>query len=244
MKKCTAEYTACGNIEQMNLQRNRRYNKMKKIIALLLITVMCLPLVACGKSKEIKSEEVKNVESLISAIGSVSENSEAAILEAENAYNALTQDDKNKVSNYNTLLDARKTYDAIPKKIELTVDNFRDYFHISCSYGEKETYTALGISFANVDAIFDVYQTSFGSPNNVKVTLQVEAPRGWGLNSTDPAYSSSENDGKVFYITINMPVSGEYSETHRLGKDIVSSGALANCTIKIISVSGTFIEDK
>ena len=71
---------------------------MKKAFSFLLVIVMCLSLVACDKS-----EEVKNVESLISAIGTVDENSEPAIIKAENAYKALTQDDKNDVGNYNTL---------------------------------------------------------------------------------------------------------------------------------------------
>lgn len=211
---------------------------MKKIISLLLVVVMCLSLVACGKS-----EEVKNVESLISAIGAVSENSEAAIVAAEKAYNALTQDDKNKVSNYNTLLDARKTYDAIPKEIQLTVDNFRDYFNVSCSYGKLDTHKAIGISFAYVESVIDVYQMSSGSLNNVKITLKVKNPSGWTLSSEDSAYSSI-NKGKEYTITIKMPASGEYSETHRIGKAVETRKPTSNCIIEIVSVSGTFTAGK
>ena len=212
---------------------------MKQFIIMLLIVAMCLSLVACGKS-----EEIKNVESLISAIGAVSENSESAIVAAESAYNALSSDDKNKIGNYNTLLDARKAYDAIPKEIRLTADNFRDYFNVSCSYGELETHKSLGISFAYVETIVDVYQVASGSLDNVSIKLNIKTPSGWGLSSEDSAYSSSKNDGEEFTITINMPASGEYSETHRIGKAVASSKPSANCTIEIVSVSGTFTEGK
>jgi hypothetical protein len=57
---------------------------MKKLFVMLLAASMLLSLCACGKS-----EEVVNVESLISTIGTVSLKSEGAILEAEKAYKAL-----------------------------------------------------------------------------------------------------------------------------------------------------------
>ena len=130
------------------------------------------------------------------------------------------------------------------KEIQLTVDNFEDYFNISCSYGELETHKAIGINFAYVDTVIDVYQVSTGSLNNVKITLKVTTPNGWSLSSEDTAYSSSKNDGEEFSITINMPASGEYSETHRIGKAVETRKPTANCRIEIVSVSGTFTEGK
>jgi len=81
--------------------------KMKKIIALLLALTMCFSLCACGKS-----EEVKNVEALISAIGEVTLDGESAILAAEEAYNALAEEDKAKVENYADLTAARDSYEV------------------------------------------------------------------------------------------------------------------------------------
>lgn len=75
---------------------------MKKIIALLLVLAMCFSLCACGKS-----EAVKNVEGLIEAIGEVTTESENAIIAAEEAYNALPEDEKEKVENYAVLTTAK-----------------------------------------------------------------------------------------------------------------------------------------
>lgn len=76
---------------------------MKKIIALLLALAMCFSLCACGKS-----EAVTNVEGLIDAIGEVTSESESAITVAEEAYNALTEEEKAKVENYAVLNAAKE----------------------------------------------------------------------------------------------------------------------------------------
>lgn len=79
---------------------------MKKTISLLLALVMCLSLCACGKN-----DAVKNVETLIDAIGEVTLDSDAAIAAAEEAYNALTAEDKTAVENYALLQSARESLD-------------------------------------------------------------------------------------------------------------------------------------
>lgn len=86
---------------------------MKKLFVMLLAVSMLLSLCACGKS-----EEVINVESLISTIGTVSLKSEDAILEAEKAYKALPADDKEKVSNYADLETARGSYEDLTQALE------------------------------------------------------------------------------------------------------------------------------
>ena len=78
---------------------------MKRVILILLILLMILPIASCGKS-----EEVKNVESLISSIGTVTENSQASINTARDAYEALSAEDKGKVKNYDALLNAQSAY--------------------------------------------------------------------------------------------------------------------------------------
>lgn len=79
---------------------------MKKVFSVLLILALCLSLCACGKSKA-----VSNVESLIGAIGEVTVDSEAAVVEAEEAYNALTDKEKEEVENYADLVSARAVLD-------------------------------------------------------------------------------------------------------------------------------------
>lgn len=212
---------------------------MKRLIVVILLICMCTGLCACGKSAEVKA-----VEELISAIGAVSESSEDAIVKAEKAYMALTDDDKNKVENYNTLLDARKSYDAIPKIIELTTENFLDYFNVSSSYGELESYTKMGITFAWVETIVDIYPVYSGTLKNVELTLKITPPIGWSLSSSDSAYTSANKDVDEFTVDIRLPASGEYREVHRLGALMTKSKPYADCIIQIISVDGIFKESK
>ncbi|MBR4889587.1 MAG: hypothetical protein IKU17_10625 [Clostridia bacterium] len=78
---------------------------MKKWIAWLLVVVLCLSLCACGKS-----EAVKHVEAMIGSIGEVTLESIEPIRAAEDAYNALTEEEQKKVGNYKTLTEARDAY--------------------------------------------------------------------------------------------------------------------------------------
>lgn len=93
---------------------------MKKAISLMLALVLCLSLCACGKS-----EAVKNVETLIKAIGEVSEESGEAITAAEAAYNALTDEEKEQVSGIDMLSAAKVDYvEALIASIgEVTLDS-------------------------------------------------------------------------------------------------------------------------
>jgi len=78
---------------------------MRKALSLILALVLCLSLSACGKS-----EAVKNVEAMIDALGEITLESIDAIRSAEDAYNALTEDEQKKVDNYETLTQARDSY--------------------------------------------------------------------------------------------------------------------------------------
>lgn len=78
---------------------------MKRITALLLVAVICLSLVACGKS-----EAVKSAEDAIAAIGEVSINSGDLIASAEKLYNILTDTEKAKVENRLALVEAQETF--------------------------------------------------------------------------------------------------------------------------------------
>ena len=79
---------------------------IKKICALLLCFVMALTLVGC------KSKAVRETEKLINAIGTVTVESEEAVKAAEAAYEALSEEDRAEVENYQTLTDARTALDA------------------------------------------------------------------------------------------------------------------------------------
>lgn len=74
---------------------------MKRILSFILILAICLSLCACGKS-----EEVKSVEEMISSIGEISIDSTDLINDARDAYNALSDEDKEKVENASILREA------------------------------------------------------------------------------------------------------------------------------------------
>ena len=78
---------------------------MKKIISFILVIVMCFTLCACGKS-----EAVVKVEELISAIGEVSLKSKDAIESAQQAFNALTEEEKAEVENYYVLVESHDAF--------------------------------------------------------------------------------------------------------------------------------------
>lgn len=111
---------------------------MKRILSLLLVLVLALSLCAC------KSEEAKNAEALIAAIGEVTPDSEAAIIAAEEAYAALTDDDKASIENLavltaaRTACDAAKTESLIAAIGEVTLDSE------AAITAAEEAYAALG----------------------------------------------------------------------------------------------------
>lgn len=74
---------------------------MRRILPFILILAICLSLCACGKS-----EEVKAVEEKISSIGEISIDSTDLINDARDAYNALSDEDKEKVENASILREA------------------------------------------------------------------------------------------------------------------------------------------
>ena len=78
---------------------------MKKVLSLLFVLLLCLSLCACGKS-----EEVKNVEAMIKAVGTVTpENLEEAYA-AMTAYDALSHEDAEKVKNYEKMASQLDAY--------------------------------------------------------------------------------------------------------------------------------------
>lgn len=81
---------------------------MKKWMLLILLLVISLCLLGCGKS-----EAVKNVEGAIAELTDITVDSKDDIELAEAAYEALSEDDKADVENYMDLLAARKEFDKV-----------------------------------------------------------------------------------------------------------------------------------
>lgn len=87
---------------------------MKRLISIILVFVICSALCACGKS-----ESAKACEELIAKIGTLTLDSEQAIISAENAYNALSENEKSKIADSTQKLDGyRKEYNEKFKPIK------------------------------------------------------------------------------------------------------------------------------
>ena len=87
---------------------------MKKAISLLLALVMCLSLCACSKS-----EAATAFEDLVAKIETVTLDSEGAIVAAENAYRALSDEEKSSVADSNDILVAKRAeYDALQAQMQ------------------------------------------------------------------------------------------------------------------------------
>lgn len=103
---------------------------MKRGISLVLVLVMCLSLCACGKS-----EAVKKVEEQISAIGDVSLDSKNAIDSAQQAFDALPEDEKAKVENYFQLVESQTALKGLEeleeqRLIKETYDNIKASWYV------------------------------------------------------------------------------------------------------------------
>lgn len=96
---------------------------MKRIIVLVLALCMCLSLFACGKS-----EDVAIVEGFINDIGEVTLESGEAIQKARHAYDMLSDRDKEKVENINTLKDAEYYYGKLVEETDNLIADARVLF--------------------------------------------------------------------------------------------------------------------
>ena len=85
---------------------------MNKKIHIAILIALSLLLVACGKS-----EAVKNTESLISELDSISStDDESKVIEAEEAYDRLTDKEKELVENKDDLITARSEERRVGKE--------------------------------------------------------------------------------------------------------------------------------
>ena len=88
---------------------------MKKRISSALALLLAVSLLAgCGKSKEVRA-----VEKSIASIGEVTEETEAAIGDARAQYEALPEEERESVSNYETLQEAEKRLEELRRLAEI-----------------------------------------------------------------------------------------------------------------------------
>ncbi len=209
----------------------------KRLACLFIITILFFVFIGCGKS-----EEVIAVENAIDAIGSVTITSVDKIEQAERMYSSLSEEDQNKVENYNLLLTARSEYDKIPKSVELTTANIQSYLSISLEYSKPETHITMGITFGESNVSLKMYPVKGGTFENVELTVEVPVSGLWHVSSSDKAYDEANADTLI--CKIKLPASGTYDETHKIS-GIGSGGTIMDPSIgsrfTIKSVTGTFI---
>lgn len=210
---------------------------MKKAFSVIVIILFLLILIGCGKS-----EEVIAVEKTIDAIGSVTLTSLDRIEEAEKMYSSLSEEDQNKVENYNLLLAARAEYDNIPKPVELTAGNVQSYLSVSLDYSKPEVYTKMGITFGESNVSLKMYPIKGGTFENVELTIEVPLMTLWTVSSSDKAYD--EANASTLTVKIKLPASGTYEESHKI-RGLGTGGSVIDPSVgsryKIKSVKGTFI---
>ena len=117
----------------------------KAICICLSLGIMVFCLTGC------KSEEVKEVETLIDSIGEVGPDSGPVIEEAQEAYDDLSRDDRNQVDNYEVLEEAEEAYNEV-------VDGFIDEANgLLSDFGAALDYYDL----TELSSIIDEYETVY-----------------------------------------------------------------------------------
>ncbi len=94
---------------------------MKKAMMILIVILVCVATCSCEMIENLrKSEAVINFEETVNQIGEVTIDSKAAISTAEEAYNALTAEEKEQAKDsYAKLIQLKEQYDAAVRQAEL-----------------------------------------------------------------------------------------------------------------------------
>lgn len=153
---------------------------MKKALTLLLALAMCLSLCACSNSNSATESEknnaaVENVINMINALD-VSLTSGKSIANAEAAYDALSQEQKNAVTNYQNLVNTRKSYDRILNVYTL-IDNigFVDKNSESAIIAAENAYNELSgeerLAITNAATLTTARATFEAIPTEVVLTV-------------------------------------------------------------------------
>ncbi len=127
---------------------------MRKLVLVAVAVLTSFTISSCGKS-----EEVKNVEEAITKIEEVKLTSNEAIAEVEGLYEALTEEDKSKVENYEEFESKRSEYDEMLK-------DFSDETKF-CARSVISVYNT-----AEVEG-FDVEEVGFVTVNDIKYSIVI-----------------------------------------------------------------------
>ncbi len=135
-----------------------------------------------NSKEKLSSVKVNLTIKLIDSIGKVSTSSGPIITEAENSYNSLSAEEKAKVSNYQTLVNAKNDYEAMaPETYSITFANKQpvgntEFFTVSGNYSNgsalKLESSAGNIKFSvSKSCVLKVYDV--GSGKNIKINGKI-----------------------------------------------------------------------
>lgn len=188
---------------------------MKKVISLVLAIAMCLLLCACGKS-----EAVLKVEELISAIGEVSLESKSAIESAQEAFNALTEEEKAEVENYSVLVESHDAFKQLEAKE--AYENIKAAWQIADHIGtgiynvwhgwvwEKEEMSSKGLQFFADEASLSLEELLEGFAARDYVNAQF-AKTGVNWNDISEADKEFYRD-RIVKLFEKASKSGQYAD--------------------------------
>lgn len=147
---------------------------MKKIIICLLAFVVAFGVIGCGVQEQVDSEKIAETEALIAEIGEINGKNEKLIIKAEEAYNALSEDEKSLIDNYNVLLSARETYDKMPVIPDIKGIDVNDAKSVLSSMGLIPSLEYIYSNTMDKDLVIGT-KPSIGTKveSNSKVTIQI-----------------------------------------------------------------------
>ena len=188
-------------------------------------------------------DRILNSFTLIEQIGPVTKNSEAAIIAAEEAYNALSIDERITITNISVLTTARTAFDAIPAKVTLTLENVDDYFTVENSYSTIDEHHYGNYYTKIYGSVLVKQSASLVGMENVTLSIRVNYSIG------TPPDSSLNAEGPYSYKTYNYDVvvpvsatSGSGSASYgKLGTYITPHGyhSVDLSSIEVIAVTGS-----
>ncbi len=181
---------------------------MKRVLSLLLIAVLCMSLAGC------KTQRVKDCEMTIENIGTVTPESEPYIIVAEAVYATLSEEEKADVENYQTLVDARLTYDGLFEVATFDEDNWWEYFDLALLNMWEEDENGEARSLVNDYAFFllDEYKDKI-----LWDTLELSVDYTWG--SIYQSYNIDWNERTYYGVDTVFEAGTQYGSWDQVVRD-------------------------
>ncbi|MBR2867724.1 MAG: hypothetical protein IKB88_01500 [Clostridia bacterium] len=185
-------------------------------------------------------DKIMNVYTLIESIGTVTKESEDAILAAEKAYQALTIEERVAITNVSVLTAARSNFDAIPTVITLTPENFKNYFTFEDSLSSTRSKADGYYQIKVLGNIYAKQTTTLEALDNVNVTVRVYYSVSHYKNS-----SSKEKFNRDYTMDLTISISATtgsgsaYFDTHSRFTNPVYYPSFSVTSYEVISVTGT-----